>query len=399
MNEDNKEAIVWACESEGAIALFEGEIPSEDCQETAKCSWCHLKWETRRSCRANSLVPSDGPNSTWGFETRCDKGAEGDKCKFCLMGQQEWEEYASEKMKQLEAEVKGATNAYLLDGIAKLNEMKCRGLDSHNMSIDLCIAAFTDIFNMGADEQNWVMRATHHVDIDVPYPNPRSIPPTASMTSIWAYEDEDKYGPPGMKKICIEFRGKESGIKYRIAIKYFHERATKLAGRIDDLVQANSLYPASDAILRGFVVASDFLDFQVSREDTDGGWDYLCIDPSGDFGVWPGDDVATLIMCLFDDLKTALDPAMYTLRHGLDDASKNAFLNGNSKASIHRLMAYDAAYESIIEATKQMPTEDVHSLVSKLKQNFSDPDFAKEARPGFDEAMLQEGALEGEWHE
>ena len=311
------------------------------------------------------------------------------------MGQQEWEEYAAEKMEQLEAEVKGATNAYLVDGIAKLNEMKCRGLDSHNKSIDLCIAAFTDIFNLGADDQNWVMRESHHVDIDVPYTIPRSIPPSASMTSIWAYEDEDKYGPRGMKKICIEFRGKESGIKYRIDIKYFHERATKLAGRIDDLVQANSLYPASDAILRGFVVASDFLDFQVNREDKDGGWDYLCIDPSGDFGVWPGDDVATLIMCLYDDLKTALDPAMYTLRHGLDDASKIAFLNGNSKVSIHRLMAYDAAYESIINATKTMPTEDVHSLVSKLKQNFSDPEFANEAQPDFYEAMLQEGALEG----
>jgi len=82
----------------------------------------------------------------------------------------------------------------------------------------------------------------------------------------------------------------------------------------------------------------------------------------------------------------------------LDDASKNAFLNGNSKASIHRLMAYDAAYESIIEATKTMPTEDVHSLVSKLKQNFSDPEFANEARPDLAEAMLQEGVLEGEWY-
>ena len=50
------------------------------------------------------------------------------------------------------------------------------------------------------------------------------------------------------------------------------------------------------------------MSFRVQREDADGSWDYMCIDPSGVFGVWPGDDVATLMMCLYDDLNTAFDP-------------------------------------------------------------------------------------------
>jgi hypothetical protein len=46
-----------------------------------------------------------------------------------------------------------------------------------------------------------------------------------------------------------------------------------------------------------------------------------------------------------------------------------------------------------------MPSEAVHSLISNLKQNFSDPEFAKEARPEVDYGMLQEEAWEGEWNE
>jgi len=324
--------------------------------------------------------------------------------------QQGYEEYLAEKKAKQEAEVEAANNAYLADGIARLNEMKHRGLDAHNKSIDLCIAAFTDIFNTEADDQSQVREDGHSADVsDFPgfsegqqvRPCCEELPTMWSMTNIWAYDDTSEYDRTNKKKsLAIEFRGKESGIKYKISIIYKHIRAHKLAHSIDEIVQANSLYPISDSVLRGFIEASDFLSFQVNREDADGGWDYLCIDPSGDFGVWPGDDVATLIMCLYDDLNTALDPAMYTLRHGMQDASKIAFLNGNSKSSIHRLTAYDAAFERIAGATKKMKREDVLSLSSKLKSDFSDPEYARDSpRAGIDYEMLQDEAWEAEWNE
>ena len=52
--------------------------------------------------------------------------------------------------------MEAANNAYLADGIARLNEMKHQGLDAHNKSVDLCVAAFTDIFNTEANDQGQV---------------------------------------------------------------------------------------------------------------------------------------------------------------------------------------------------------------------------------------------------
>ena len=373
MNEDNNEDGGWACGSEDARALFLfGDFgDGEECRSDAKCSWCTMQ--------EGLIGPQNSP--------------------------EEYEERLSKVTAEQEAEVKAANNAYLVDGIAKLNEMKHRGLDAHNKSIDLCIAAFTDIFNMGADDQNQVREDTHFIDFSdcegfnlswlVKLPN------LYSMTNIRAYDDTSDYDKQRLKKcLSIEFRGKESGIKYKITISYKHHRAEKLSARIDEIVQANSLYPISDSVLRGFIEASDFLSFQVHREDADGRWDYLCIDPSGDFGVWPGDDVATLIMCLYDDLNTALDPAMYTLRYGMEDASKIAFLNGNSKSSIHRLAAYEAAFERIAEATKKMKREAALSLTSKLKSDFSDPEYARDSpRAGVDYEMLQDEAWEADWND
>ena len=373
MNEDNNEDGGWACGSEDArdLFLFGDFGDGEECRSDAKCSWCTMQ--------EGLIGPQNSP--------------------------EEYEERLSKVTAEQEAEVKAANNAYLVDGIAKLNEMKHRGLDAHNKSIDLCIAAFTDIFNMGADDQNQVREDTHFIDFSdcegfnlswlVKLPN------LYSMTNIRAYDDTSDYDKQRLKKcLSIEFRGKESGIKYKISISYKHHRAEKLSARIDEIVQANSLYPISDSVLRGFIEASDFLSFQVHREDADGRWDYLCIDPSGDFGVWPGDDVATLIMCLYDDLNTALDPAMYTLRYGMEDASKIAFLNGNSKSSIHRLAAYEAAFERIAEATKKMKREAALSLTSKLKSDFSDPEYARDSpRAGIDYEMLQEEAWEADWND
>ena len=371
MNEDNNEAGGWVCESGDVCALFDVR-----CESDAKCCWCTMN--------EGLIDPQNSP--------------------------EEYEERLSKVKAEQEAEVKAANNAYLADGIARLNDMKHPGLDAHNKSIDLCIAAFTDIFNTEADDQSMVREDGHSADVsDFPgfsegqqvRPCCEKLPSMWTMTNIWAYDDTSEYDKVNQKKtLSIQFRGKESGIKYKISITYKHHRAEKLSARIDEIVQANSLYPISDSVLRGFIEASDFLSFQVHREDADGGWDYLCIDNSGDFGVWPGDDVATLIICLYDDLNTALDPAMYTLRNGMQDASKNAFLNGNSKSSIHRLAAYEAAFQRIAKATKKLKRADALSVSSKLKSAFSDPEYARDSpRAGVDYEMLQDEAWEADWND
>ena len=91
---------------------------------------------------------------------------------------------------------------------------------------------------------------------------------------------------------------------------------------------------------------------------------------------------------------------MYPLRGRLEEASKLAFLKGKSKISIHRLMAYEVAYNSIKEATSSMPADDVHALVSRIKEKFSAPDYAREEPPAeVDYGLLQEEAWEADWND
>ncbi|MFL2972302.1 MAG: hypothetical protein ACJZ4Q_01275 [Candidatus Thalassarchaeaceae archaeon] len=47
-----------------------------------------------------------------------------------------------------------------------------------------------------------------------------------------------------------------------------------------------------------------------------------------------------------------------------------------------------------------MPSDDVYALVSRIKEEFSDPDYAREEPLSeVDYGLLQEEAWEGEWNE
>jgi len=396
MNEDNNDAVGWTCESLQERDLF-GEGPNgsdnrggpHECTKEDMCSWCTMKEETKvHVCRNPSMFPGLGElfgpveEKQW----PC--------CDFCKMSEEEWKEHREMMLRERETSRQREEKEFLEDGIALLGTLKNPGLDAHNKSIDLCIASLTDIFNSEKpNHQNCVAYTPLSSVVHAPAVYARSI--------IRVYDaTKDHHKTQREKHINILFRGKESGISYKVRIIYASERADNLASRIDEVLDANSSYPVSDGVLRGFIKASDFLKFQVSRRDKYGGWDYLCVDPGEDFGLWPGDSVAALLMCLHDDLTTALEPAMYTLRGDLHHASKIAFLKGKSKLSIHRLMAYDMAYKSIVEATSSMLADDVYALVSRIKKKFSDPDYAREEPPAeVDYGLLQEEAWEGEWNE
>ena len=79
------------------------------------------------------------------------------------------------KLEERDAEVKAATAGYLADGIARLNYMKCQGLEAHNNSIDLCVSTFTDIFNTGKEKYHWVMEKQHFLG-DLEFNNAPFVP-------------------------------------------------------------------------------------------------------------------------------------------------------------------------------------------------------------------------------
>ncbi len=401
MNKDNNAAIGWTCQSLDARELF-GEEPNknggglDDCTEESMCSWCSMQKDTeeRKCARCGGFVDldtlfDDESLSELGFEK-----APAHCCEYSKMSEEEWEAHREMLLLDREDRRKAAEKQYLEDGVALLGSLKYPNLDAHNKSIDLCIASLTDIFNSEEPNHQNCFKWRR-------FPEVAGTPPVFARSIISVEETTTDYQKnDGEMRIEISFRGKESGITYRVELIFHRSGAKHLASRIDEVLEANSSYPVSDGVLKGFIKATDFLRFQVSRGSTGGGWDYLCIDPGEDFGLWPGDSVAALLMCLHDDLNTALEPAMYTLRGNLEEASKMAFLKGRSKLSIHRLMAYEFAYNSIKSATSSMPADEVHALVSRIKAKFSDPDYAREEPPAdVDYGLLQEEAWEGDWND
>ena len=401
MNNDNNVATGWTCGSLEERELF-GEGPNKngggphECTEESMCSWCSMQKDTEeRNCaRCGGFVGldtlfDDESLSKLGFEK-----APAHCCEYSKMSEEEWEAHREMLLLDREDRRKAAEKQYLEDGIALLGSLKHPNLDAHNKSIDLCIASLTDIFNSEEPNHQNCFKWRR-------FPEVAGTPPVFARSIISVEETTTDYQKnDGEMRIEISFRGKESGITYRVELIFHKSGAKHLASRIDEVLEANSSYPVSDGVLKGFIKATDFLRFQVSRGSTGGGWDYLCIDPGEDFGLWPGDSVAALLMCLHDDLNTALEPAMYTLRGNLEEASKMAFLRGRSKLSIHRLMAYEFAYNSIKSATSSMPADEVHALVSRIKGKFSDPDYArKEPAAEVDYGLLQEEAWEGDWND
>ena len=401
MNKDNNAAIGWTCQSLDARELF-GEEPNknggglDDCTEESMCSWCSMQKDTeeRKCARCGGFVGldtlfDDESLSELGFEK-----APAHCCEYSKMSEEEWEAHREMLLLDREDRRKAAEKQYLEDGVALLGSLKHPNLDAHNKSIDLCIASLTDIFNSEEPNHQNCFKWRR-------FPEVAGTPPVFARSIISVEETTTDYQKnDGEMRIEISFRGKESGITYKVELIFYRSGAKHLASRIDEVLEANSSYPVSDGVLKGFIKATDFLRFQVSRGSTGGGWDYLCIDPGEDFGLWPGDSVAALLMCLHDDLNTALEPAMYTLRGNLEEASKMAFLKGRSKLSIHRLMAYEFAYNRIKSATSSMPADEVHALVSRIKGKFSDPDYAREEPPAeVDYGLLQEEAWEGDWND
>ena len=395
MNNDNNVATGWTCGSLEERELF-GEGPNKngggphECTEESMCSWCSMKKETEaRECRKCGEFA--GLATLFGGEEPEEPSV---CCEYSEMSEEEWEAHREMILLDREDRRKAAEKQYLEDGIALLESLKQPGLDAHNKSIDLCIASLTDIFD--SEEPNHQNCIESHRLLGIV-----GSPPVFARSIISVNETTTDYQKnDGEMRIEISFRGKESGITYRVELIFYRSGAKHLASRIDEVLEANSSYPVSDGVLKGFIKATDFLRFQVSRGSTGGGWDYLCIDPGEDFGLWPGDSVAALLMCLHDDLNTALEPAMYTLRGNLEEASKMAFLKGRSKLSIHRLMAYEFAYNSIKSATSSMPADEVHALVSRIKEKFSDPDYAREEPAAeVDYGLLQEEAWEGDWND
>ena len=225
MNDDNNVAIGWTCGSLEERELF-GEGPNKnvggphECTEESMCSWCSTKKETEvRECGRCGF---EGLATLFGEEESKEPSV---CCEYSKMSAEEWEAHREMILLDREDRRKAAEKQYLEDGIALLKCLKQSGLDAHNKSIDLCIASLTDIFD--SEEPNHQNCIESHrllgvVGSQAVYA--RSIISVVETTTDYQKND-------GEMRIEISFRGKESGITYRVELIFHRSGAKHLASR------------------------------------------------------------------------------------------------------------------------------------------------------------------------
>ena len=218
----------------------------------------------------------------------------------------------------------------------------CPGLDAHNRSIE------------------WVAKAAKEVGATIHTDNP------------------SHHGSYGWVNFDIGIQGRESGVRYKISVRYHAERAEKLAIKIDEIMELNRGCPITNSVLKDFVKGIKFMRFNVYYEDIDGDSAHICIEPGDDgFGLWPGDDIRGVMLCLHDDMTTAFDPVMYTLRGAIEEASMNSYLEGRCNIPLDRLVAYFQAFSRVSNASRgPNKNSKAERIAAEYRSKFKDPEYA-----------------------
>ena len=133
----------------------------------------------------------------------------------------------------------------------------------------------------------------------------------------------DGYSSQGVC-FAIQLQGNHSGVLYRIKVT-FNPRMAKLLGKRGGIWAEDNfeemLYP-----FRNMVEFESFW-FDHRKED----WERVCVIRNGDGMVsWPFDTVVSLMEALRNDLDTALQMNMDTLRKSLIDSYPVSWFNGNT---------------------------------------------------------------------
>ena len=182
--------------------------------------------------------------------------------------------------KELKIKDKITTNEWLLD------HCSIDGLESHNRSLE------------------WLIETAERLDATID-------------TRI-----TDGYSSQGFC-FAIQLKGRHSGVLYRIKVTFNPKMARLLGKRAGDFVveEGYLLHP-----FRNMVEFESFW-FDHRKED----WERVCVIRAGDSDCfWPFDSVVSLMEALNNDLDTALQMGMDTLRKSLIDSYPISWFNGNT---------------------------------------------------------------------
>ena len=130
----------------------------------------------------------------------------------------------------------------------------------------------------------------------------------------------------------IRLSGRESGIHYRISVRYRPRLARLMSRRISevDMSDEGSVW----AMLSAFAMMLDFNVYWYDPRKRE--WEGFCVIPRNrkDSKAWPLDGMVSLMEALNDDLGAALDFSMNTLRKELVDAYPVSWFAGQTDPSL-----------------------------------------------------------------
>jgi len=273
---------------------------------------------------------------------------------------------------------------------------------------ETCFEGFREMFDSdwGGKELRFVQHWKDQLDSNLKLPGLSSHNRSIDLLNQ-AWVDADAVVWPGEKKWqkdhvhCYEihFRGKQSGISYKIDITYDPKAAKILASRFDEIEKAD-LVSSDDSVILGFLKTfKDLFGFRVSWYNPLDSWEFICIEPR-DYSSWPGDHIVSLIYSLRDDLNSALHHSMDTLRRNIRTGIRVAWAEGESDISIYRMHCYLSAYDHIDYSRgggdPRIPTgereENGKRMSREFMEFFSDPEFPASQKLKFadtiDEGMV-----------
>ena len=140
-----------------------------------------------------------------------------------------------------------------------------------------------------------------------------------------------RYSNNSAVSFAIRVNG-QSGTQYRVSVYYQPRYAEVVSKRIDEVDLNDS--EQIGVLMRPF---GALLNFETHWHDArDGDWNHICVHERRDrpSNCWPGDALVAMIEALANDLRSALEPEMNTLRHELLRAYPIAFFNGQTPSEI-----------------------------------------------------------------
>ena len=169
----------------------------------------------------------------------------------------------------------------------------------------------------------------------------------------------------------IRLNGLESGIHYRIRVSYRPRIAQLMSRRISEVDLSDEDAKAAMSIRAMLPAFQKMLDFDVYWYDPRKlDWERFCVIPKNrkDSKAWPFDRIVSLMEALNDDLGTALDIGMNTLRKELVESFPVAWFSGQTDPSLtfDKVSIYVNHLMDLIRTESQDEFEDVSNAFAAL---------------------------------